>query len=554
LGERPKWTALAYLSPDAQEAINAIKQELQRLTSSADGKERIKWAALVESYADLLSEKGFQPLLLEWAQQTLDNQPIQDEATKIAAQMGITLQSVKFQVAIITQEDEPTEELQPFDFLTVTVDARGKVVNREKQRGFYFVELLSDDNQVDFEESEKLKEKLILLEEKDRLIKLTQELSQNLTYQQTTIDEKKTYFNLIKINERISEIDETLKRLSPQQTQQQQTAKLQQQLFYLSQEKNNLLEDKKSLENNLIYVNSPAEQTKLQQDLLRVDKEISQIEKALEELPLPLTLPVPLQQAQLKSIGLEMVAIPGGEFVMGSPPKELERRNSESPQHTVTVQPFFMGRYQVTQAQWQFVAQLPQVNRKLDPDPSSFKGAKRPVERVSWYDAVEFCSRLSQHTGRNYRLPSEAEWEYACRAGTTTPFHFGKTITTDLANYDGNSTYGDGVKGVYREETTDVGNFGVANNFGLYDMHGNVREWCLDDWHDNYEGAPTDGSAWFNSNEKLLDKTVRAVLRGGSWFDDPDLCRSAYRLSGYRDNHFNFIGFRVVCAVGRILQ
>ncbi|MFO5491904.1 MAG: formylglycine-generating enzyme family protein [Cuspidothrix sp.] len=262
-------------------------------------------------------------------------------------------------------------------------------------------------------------------------------------------------------------------------------------------------------------------------------------------------------------IELEMVLIPGGSFMMGSPEDELERSNSESPQHLVNIQLFCMGKYPVTQAQWQAVAAMPQVNRELDPDPSNFKGVNRPVEQVSWYDAVEFCSRLSQHTGRNYRLPSEAEWEYACRAGTTTPFHFGETITTDLANYDGtdgennqwSGSYGQGPKGVYRKETTEVGNFGVANNFGLYDMHGNVWEWCLDDWHSNYEDAPTNGNAWFKSDEKLIDKTGQAVLRGGSWFLLPRNCRSAFRHDGNRDSRYNyFIGFRIVCAVGRILQ
>ncbi|MFM7407520.1 MAG: SAV_2336 N-terminal domain-related protein [Cuspidothrix sp.] len=253
---------------------------------------------------------------------------------------------------------------------------------------------------------------------------------------------------------------------------------------------------------------------------------------------------------------LEMVSIPGDTFMMGSPPQELERRNSESPQHTVTVQPFFMGKYQVTQAQWRFVAELPQVNRELNPDPANFKGDNRPVERVSWYDAVEFCTRLSNYTKRPYSLPSEAQWEYACRAGTTTPFHFGETITTDLANYDGDYIYGDGVKGVYRQETTEVGSFGVANNFGLYDMHGNVWEWCLDDWHDNYKGAPTDGSAWFDENTNLFDKSKPALLRGGSWDSNPDICRSASRFNNVRDERALFdddIRFRVVCGVGRTL-
>ena len=239
---------------------------------------------------------------------------------------------------------------------------------------------------------------------------------------------------------------------------------------------------------------------------------------------------------------LEMMLIPGGTFIMGSPPEELEHQEDESPQHSVTVQPFFMGKYQVTQAQWRFVAQLPQVNRDLEQDPSNFKGANRPVESVSWEDAVEFCDRLSQYTGRTYRLPSEAEWEYACRAGTTTPFHFGETITADLANYDGNYTYAQEPKGVYREETTEVGSFGIANNFGLYDMHGNVWEWCQDDWHTNYEAAPTDGSAWLDNKEGDNAK----LLRGGSWTYSPEICRSAFRYN-YNLDVSSYIGFRVVC-------
>ena len=248
---------------------------------------------------------------------------------------------------------------------------------------------------------------------------------------------------------------------------------------------------------------------------------------------------------------LEMMLVPGGTFIMGSPPEELGHQEDESPQHSVTVQPFFIGKYQVTQAQWRFVAHLPQVNKELNPDPSNFKGDgstsltnHRPVEQVSWEDAVEFCDRLSQYTGRTYRLPSEAEWEYACRAGTTTPFHFGETITTDLANYDGDYAYGQGPKGVDRGETTAVGSFGVANNFGLYDMHGNVYEWCQDHWHNNYEGAPTDGSAWL-SNKK---DSNRRLLRGGSWYRNPDHCRSAYRYHYDLAYSHYAIGFRVVCS------
>ncbi|MBR8839317.1 MAG: SUMF1/EgtB/PvdO family nonheme iron enzyme [Stigonema ocellatum SAG 48.90 = DSM 106950] len=273
------------------------------------------------------------------------------------------------------------------------------------------------------------------------------------------------------------------------------------------------------------------------------------------------------------SITLEMVAIPGGKFMMGSP--EGEGYDSEKPQHEVTVQPFFMGKYPVTQAQWRVIAALPRVNRDLDPDPSRFKGDNRPVESVSWYDAVEFCARLSRKTGREYRLPSEAEWEYACRAGTTTPFHFGETITDKLANYHANVTFADEPKGEYREQTTPVGNF-PPNAFGLYDMHGNILEWCADAWHENYQGAPVDGSEWSdNDNQKEegigtrisnLWNRIRGnpeiaknendyrLLRGGSWDHNPENCRSAFRNRNAPDDVVAYIGFRVVCVPPSILR
>ncbi|MDJ0718242.1 MAG: SUMF1/EgtB/PvdO family nonheme iron enzyme [Prochloraceae cyanobacterium] len=255
-------------------------------------------------------------------------------------------------------------------------------------------------------------------------------------------------------------------------------------------------------------------------------------------------------------VTLDMVAIPGGEFLMGTEDEEIERLvkkfywdgfRREKPQHSVTVEPFFMGRFPVTQAQWKAIANLPLVDRDLESDPSIFKGDNRPVERVSWYDAVEFCKRLSRETGKEYRLPSEAEWEYACRAGTTTPFHFGETITSKLANYGGSETYASEPKGEYRQETTDVGKF-PPNAFGLYDMHGNVCEWCADAWHDNYEGAPTDGSAWTKGGNDN-----RSPLRGGSWGVNP-YCRSAYRIYNdiaRRGLISNYYGFRVVCVGGR---
>lgn len=174
-------------------------------------------------------------------------------------------------------------------------------------------------------------------------------------------------------------------------------------------------------------------------------------------------------------------------------------------------------------------------------NPSHFQGSDRPVERVSWNDAVEFCHKLSQRTGQRYRLPSEAEWEYACRAGTATPFHFGETITPDLVNYDGNYPYGEAAKGKYRGETTPVGSFGVANAFGLYDMHGNVWEWCQDVWHENYNGAPTDGRVWESGED-----SSRRRLRGGSWFSIARNCRSADRNRNASEIRSGIIGFRVV--------
>jgi formylglycine-generating enzyme required for sulfatase activity len=255
-------------------------------------------------------------------------------------------------------------------------------------------------------------------------------------------------------------------------------------------------------------------------------------------------------------IKLDMVLIPEGKFIMGAPESEQDSSDSERPQHEVTVPTFFMGRYPVTQEQWQAV---------MGKNPSRFKGDKRPVENVSWNNAKRFCDKVSQKTEgkRIYRLPREAEWEYACRGISIDlsrqdltietwneryhqPFCFGETITTELANYNGNYTYVKGIKGEYRQKTTEAGMF-PANQFGLCDMHGNVWEWCEDDWHSNYQNAPSDGSAWIdgNSNHK--------VLRGGSWDFYPYYCRSAtrYRLIA-EFGSFNF-GFRVVCEVPRTL-
>jgi formylglycine-generating enzyme required for sulfatase activity len=179
--------------------------------------------------------------------------------------------------------------------------------------------------------------------------------------------------------------------------------------------------------------------------------------------------------------------------MMGSLDSEAGRSTTESPQHQVTLPGFWMGKYPVTQAQYQAI---------MGNNPASFKGNNRPVEQVTWYEAMEFCDRLSKKLSQPYTLPSEAQWEYACRAGTTTPFHFGETLTTDLANYDGNYIYA------------------------------NVWEWCLDHYHDSYNGAPADGSAWVTGGDSDL-----RILRGGSW---------AYRVNSSPGNRYNAVSFRVV--------
>ncbi|MCE2720722.1 MAG: caspase, EACC1-associated type [Dolichospermum sp.] len=230
-------------------------------------------------------------------------------------------------------------------------------------------------------------------------------------------------------------------------------------------------------------------------------------------------------------IFLEMVHIPGGTFIMGSPKNEEGYNKSQNPQHQVTVPAFFIGKYPVTQKQWRIVAALPKININLEPKPSQFQSDNLPVESVSWYDAQEFCARLSQKTNKSYRLPSEAEWEYACRGRTTTAFYFGKTISPELANYDSQ----------YQGKTTEVGKF-PANPFGLHDMCGNVWEWCEDGWHEDYINAPDDGSVWLNNSNN------RRVLRGGSWFIPSENCRSSFRF--YADAGFfgcNLFGFRVMC-------
>ncbi|HAC64917.1 MAG TPA: formylglycine-generating enzyme family protein [Cyanothece sp. UBA12306] len=253
-----------------------------------------------------------------------------------------------------------------------------------------------------------------------------------------------------------------------------------------------------------------------------------------------------------QEINLEMAAIPGETFLMGSLDNEEGFLCSQTPRHWVMVRPFWISKYPITQAQWQVISKSPQVNLFLDSQPSNFSGKNRPVEQVSWYEAKEFCARLSQLTERSYYLPSEVQWEYACRGTLSYPFHFGETITTDLANYSGvnweyngkicsRGFYGYGPLGEDRRETTNVGFFQVANHFGLYDLHGNVREWCEDIWHPNYIGAPTNSQAWITGG----DETKR-IVRGGSWNGSPHKCRSAYRGKFDPNASLYDIGFRVV--------
>ena len=236
----------------------------------------------------------------------------------------------------------------------------------------------------------------------------------------------------------------------------------------------------------------------------------------------------------------EMVVVPAGSFMMGSPSHEVGRSNYEGPRHRVTIaKPFAAGKYEVTFAEWDACVAAGGCGGHRPGDGGWGRG-RRPVVNVNWADAKAYVRWLSVKTGKPYRLLSEAEWEYAARGGTTTPFHFGSTISTSQANYDGNYTYGGGVKGVYRRRTVAVGTF-PTNGFGLYDLHGNVWEWVEDCWSGNYLGAPADGSAWESGD------CSRRVLRGGSWDSLPrylrSACRDRYRIgSGYRSI---FIGFRV---------
>lgn len=293
-----------------------------------------------------------------------------------------------------------------------------------------------------------------------------------------------------------------------------------------------------------------------------------------------------------EGVTLTLMLIPAGEFMMGAPENEPNSSDSERPQHRVKLPHFLMGRYPVTQAQWRVVAGYDREEIDLNPNPSAHTAGKReiarvtadiparnagrvryqatewsarstdgsaiskdtivrligregitlyvsanseddnlPVEQVNWYQAVEFCKRLSKHTGKNYHLPSEAQWEYACRAGTETLYHHGDKITTELANYS--RAVG---------QTTKVGVY-PPNRWGLYDMLGNVEEWCQDYWHENYVNAPLDGQAWMENGD-----SSRRVVRSSSWIYFANSCRSAFRYGTEPIAISDSLGFRVCCS------
>lgn len=226
----------------------------------------------------------------------------------------------------------------------------------------------------------------------------------------------------------------------------------------------------------------------------------------------------------INGVKLEMQHIPAGSFLMGSV-NETEIKHNEWPQHRVNVPSFYLGKYEVTQTQWKAVmGGFPREPR--------FNGYNLPVEGVSWYNVKAFCEKLSVMTNKTYRLPSEAEWEYACRAGTNTRFYSGSTLSPEQANFD---------KGPYN--TTPVGSFS-PNMFGLFDMHGNVYEWCEDVYHENYNGAPSDGSAWLSGGNQN-----RRVTRGGSWYADSSNVRSADRTYPPPTHRSPDIGFRLAMSV-----
>lgn len=228
----------------------------------------------------------------------------------------------------------------------------------------------------------------------------------------------------------------------------------------------------------------------------------------------------------------ELVVIPAGSFVMGSPADEQGRYDDEGPQHRVTIaRAFAAGKFEVTFDEWDGCVRAGGCSHS--PSDEGWGRGRRPVTNVSWQDAKQYAEWLSRKTGKSYRLLTEAEWEYAARAGTTTAFSTGPTNNPTQANYDATQAYAGSVTGPYRRQTVPVGSFG-ANAFGLHDVHGNVWEWTEDCRNASYNGAPSDGSAWTSGD------CARRVLRGGSWVSDPRDLRSAFR--SYFPTSFRVVG------------
>jgi formylglycine-generating enzyme required for sulfatase activity len=263
------------------------------------------------------------------------------------------------------------------------------------------------------------------------------------------------------------------------------------------------------------------------------------------------------------SIGLKLTLIPAGKFQMVSPATEKDRGENEL-QHPVTIsKPFYMGIYEVTQHEFHQVI-APKGDARAHFDKAHGGGPDHPMENLRWAFAVEFCEQLSgraeeKRAGRRYRLPTEAEWEYACRAGTTTPFHVGEALSSKDANFNGNFPYGGADKGPYLRKTAKVGSY-PPNAWGLYDMHGNVWEWCSD-WYDPdyYSKSPRQDPAgplegvlatgYSGAGRGPGPGDFYRVCRGGSWLDEARGCRSAYRFRAMPSDPYRQIGFRVVCDV-----
>jgi formylglycine-generating enzyme required for sulfatase activity len=248
------------------------------------------------------------------------------------------------------------------------------------------------------------------------------------------------------------------------------------------------------------------------------------------------------------SVGMKLVLIPAGKFTMGSPATEAERNDNEKQHEVEITKPFYLGVYEVTQDQYQKVGGRP-------PNRSRFRGPDLPVENVFWNHAVAFCQRLSarpdeKKAGRKYRLPTEAEWEYACRAGSKTPFHYGKSLSSKQANFNGNYPYGKAEKGPYLRQTSKVGSY-KPNAWGLYDMHGNVMEWCSDFYDPNYyKNSPKKDPRGPDKGVLSTDyNDFYRVVRGGSWVDEGRGCRSAFRFRAMPHDGYQIVGFRVVCEV-----